>query len=391
MADQRKETVADGIVRVHSRECAGPGKSCCEPRYQARVFVPATGKRPTKHFRSLREAKTWRAESLGAVRSGDLTTTASRRTVAEAAEELLAGMKDRTIISRSRRPYKPATVRSYERALRLRVLPALGRMRLGDVQPGHVQRFAEGLIRDGIEPSTVLNTLDPLRVVFRRALRLREVNLDPTAMLDLPAPKRRTRTVSLGAKDALALVDALPETERALWATALFCGLRRGELRALRWTDVDLAAQPATIRVARTWDDSEGELAEAKTDAGTRTVPVPTLVAALLAAHGLLTGRDGADLVFGRTAADAFVPSTIRRRAMTAWGEHYVCTHQARHAAASFLHSRPDVSLLELTSTIGHSDVRTTLNIYGHKLPDSNHRVAGSLDVMIAEAQAGGG
>ena len=138
-------------------------------------------------------------------------------------------------------------------------------------------------------------------------------------------------------------------------------------------------------------DDSDGELNEAKTDAGTRTVPVPTLVGALLAAHGLRTGRDGAALVFGRTAGLPFVPSTIRRRAMTAWGEDYVCTHQARHAAASFLHSRPDVSLLELTRSIGHSDVRTTLNIYGHKLPDSDHRVAGSLDAMIAEAQGGGG
>lgn len=170
-------------------------------------------------------------------------------------------------------------------------------------------------------------------------------------------------------------------------ATALFCGLRRGELMALRWSDVDLAAQPATVHVARTWDAVEGELDEAKTEAGTRTVAVPTIVARLMAAHGLLTARDGDDLVFGRTAALPFVPSTIRSRALKAWGESYICTHQARHAAASFLSSRPDVSLLELTRSIGHSDVRTTLNIYGHVLPDSGARVADSLDAMIAEAQ----
>jgi integrase len=390
MAGQRLEkTTEPGIYRVHERVCDGYDRCRCAPSYQVRVYVAATGKRPTKHFPTMREAKAWKSEALGAVRAGRLTTTAIRRTIGEAADELLAGMRDGTIVNRSHRPYKPATVRSYERALRLRILPELGRMRLGEVRRGHVQRFAEALVRDGMEPSTVLNTLDPLRVILRRAIDLDEVNADPTAGLRLPRPKRRTRTVSLSAKDALELVGNLPAGERALWAVAFFCGLRRGELRALRWTDVDLAAAPATIRVARTWDDEEGELDEAKTEAGTRTVALPAFVAQLLAAHGLTTSRAGRELVFGRTAELPFVPSTVRSRALKAWGEAYVCTHQARHAAASFLSSRPDVSLLELTRSIGHSDVRTTLNIYGHLLPDSGARVAGALDALIAEAQNG--
>ena len=91
--------------------------------------------------------------------------------------------------------------------------------------------------------------------------------------------------------------------------------------------------------------------------------------------------------MFGRTASLPFIPSTIRRRALEAWGDRYVCTHQARHAAASFLGSRTDVSLTDLKSAIGHSDVRTTINVYGHQLPDAGARVAASLDAMIAEAQ----
>lgn len=387
MAAQRQETVGDGIVRVHSRDCQGTGKACCQARYQARVYVAATGKRPTKHFRTLREAKAWRAEALGAVRAGDLTTTASRRTVADAAEELLTGMTDGTILSRSRRPYRPATVRSYERSLRLRILPELGRLKLTAVQPGHVQRFAEALAREGMEPSTILNTLDPLRVIFRRAKRLREVNLDPTAELDLPAAPRRVRSVCLSIKDALALVEAAPEHDRAYWSVALFHGLRRGELRALRWSDVDLAGEPATIRVARTWDDVEGELDGAKSDAGNRLVPITGHVARLLAEHGLTTGRADDDLVFGRTATLPFIPSTIRARALKAWGDAYVCTHEARHAAASFLIACPEVSDLDLARAIGHSDVRTTKSIYGHQLPDADRRVAGALDALIARAQ----
>jgi integrase len=122
-------------------------------------------------------------------------------------------------------------------------------------------------------------------------------------MLHLELPRvrgRRERIASRG--EAEALLDALPASDRALWATAFYAGLRRGELRALRWTDIDLASEPATIRVTRTWDEFEGEVAT-KSAAGERTVPLTGRLRALIAQHGLDTGRGGDDLVFGRTAA----------------------------------------------------------------------------------------
>ncbi len=383
MSRQRLEARKPGIYRVHQRGCEPEGKCKCPPSYQARVYVTAQGRSATKHFSALREAQIWQAEAKGAVRVGKLRA-GTKRTVEQAAEELLAGMRDGSITSRSGKPYKPATIRSYDRALRLRILPAFGRMKLSDVQAGRVQRFVEGLTREGLDPSTVRNTLDPLRVVFRRAVRLGEAAVDPTDLLDLPALSKRRRTVSLSPTDAQAMLDALPEGERALWAVAFFAGLRRGELRALRWSDVDLAGQPPAIAVSRTWDDNEGERDDTKTEAGTRSVALPNIVVRHLADHGLATGRAGADLVFGRTADLPFVPSTIRRRALKAWEDSYVCTHQARHAAASFLIACPDVSDLELMETIGHSDIRTTKNIYGHRLPGSHSRVAAAMDALLA-------
>ena len=67
----------------------------------------------------------------------------ARRTVQEAADELLAGMREGSIVNRSRRRYKPAAIRSYQRALQLRLLPVFGSRRLADVKAGDVQRFAE--------------------------------------------------------------------------------------------------------------------------------------------------------------------------------------------------------------------------------------------------------
>jgi integrase len=74
----------------------------------------------------------------------------------------------------------------------------------------------------------------PLRVIYRRALARGEVAVNPCTGLELPAVRGRRDRIASPA-EAAALIEALPESDRALWATALYAGLRRGELLALRW------------------------------------------------------------------------------------------------------------------------------------------------------------
>lgn len=100
-------------------------------------------------------------------------------------------------------------------------------------------------------------------------------------------------------------------------ATAFYAGLRRGELCALRWSDVDLGK--SEIHVQRGWDQEEGELDDPKSEAGRRVVPVLAVLRDHLDQHMIATGRGGDDLVFGRTAADPLVPSTVRARGLAVW------------------------------------------------------------------------
>jgi integrase len=112
--------------------------------------------------------------------------------------------------------------------------------------------------------------LDPLRVLFRRAVRRDQFALDPTRELELPAVRgQRDRIES--PENAQRLLDALPDDQRALWTVAMFAGLRRGELLGLRWADVDFDG--GVIRVERGWDMYAGAIA-AKSTAGVRGVPM---------------------------------------------------------------------------------------------------------------------
>jgi len=333
-------------------------------------------------FDMITQARNWRQDNQGAVRRGMLRAP-TEQTVEQAAETLIAGMADGSILHRSGEPYKPATRRCYEQALRSYVIPALGHKRLSAVKRRDVQAFIDKMRADGLMPGTVLNKLDPLRVVFRRAIRDDIVSVDPTVSLELP--RVRSGRMRIESHDrAAAMIEAVPEGERAFWSVALFAGLRRGELRALRWSDVDLKKH--RLHVQRGWDDKEGPI-DVKSDAGERTVPLSGSVRRHLAAHKLQTGRGGDDLVFGRTADLPFVPSTVRTRARKAWKAanlEPLTPHEARHCAASYLH-KAGVTDKELTLYVGHSDSRTTMNIYVKPFEGHETESAAKLDALFGE------
>ena len=203
--------------------------------------------------------------------------------------------------------------------------------------------------------------------------------------LRLPALATKPRRI-VDVDRAAELLDALPDTERALWATAFYAGLRIGELRALRWTHVDF--DRGVIRVTAGWDHVHGEQ-DTKTQAGTRTVPLVGRLRAELARHKLATGRSGDDLCFGQTATAAMVRSAIRARANRAWkaaGLDALTPHEAPHTCASYL-AAAGLTHKEVQTAMGHVDIRTTLNIYAKAVPGWESDAAAKADSYLERAK----
>jgi integrase len=204
------------------------------------------------------------------------------------------------------------------------------------VQHRDVQRIADELLAQGRDPSTIRNALMPLRVMFRRAVEDGDLAINPCSHLRLPAVRGRRERIA-SPDEAEQLLRVLPESDRAVWATALYAGLRRGELMALRWDDVDLAA--GVIHVERAYDEKERIDVEPKSRAGRRSVPIVGALRDELVEHKTRERRD-AGLVFGSCAETPFQPSNIWRRAQTAWkqaGLRPIGLHEARHTFASVL------------------------------------------------------
>ena len=207
-------------------------------------------------------------------------------TVREAAEEWLKGARDGSIRNRTGDRFKPSAIRCYEASLRGPkdkssggLLEDFGAMKLSERRPNHVQAYADRMLAGGAQPSTVRNSIVPLRVIFRWK-RSRVCHDQPD---DWPRPARRpsdARARSF-AVEAARLLAALPEADRALWATAMYAGLRRGELMGLRWDDIDLSEN--VIRVEQSWDPKEKQMVEPKSQAGRRKVPIASALRGYLA------------------------------------------------------------------------------------------------------------
>src|SRR5512132_3756520 len=244
--------MAEGIEVRHARSCASrAGKRCnCEPVYRVAVYDAISRRKVSKTFRALGDARRWRATALTqAARGVRLAGTA--QTLLEAAEDFVAGIATGAIRTRAGERYKPAVVREYERSLRLHVPPPLGGAKLAKIQRRDVQALADDLLARGADASTIRNALKPLQVIYRRAIEDGDLAVNPCERLRLPAARGRRERIA-SPSEAAALIAALRPEDRALWGCAFYAGLRRGELRALLWNDVDLAS--GVIRVERSMD-----------------------------------------------------------------------------------------------------------------------------------------
>jgi integrase len=375
-----------GIVVKHRAGCASErGEPCkCRRVYQAAVWSARDAKRIRKHFDSLSEARSWRADSYSKLRRREMRAP-SAMTFGEAAALWLAGARAGAVRTRSGDAYKPSTIRSYKLALRGGemgeggLMREFGSTRLSALTLEDVQAFADRLLAGGAQPSTIRNRVMPLRVICR--WRRAEVAVNPTAGLSLPAV-RLTRNRIASPEEAELLLAALPARDRPLWATAMYAGLRRGELMGLRWRDVDLAG--GVIEVRRAWDPKEHLMVDPKSAAGSRRVPIATVLRGFLAPLSLAAPADVDGLVFG-TAGRPFSASPVYERALRAWRNaelDAICLHDCRHTFASLMIAA-GVNAKALSTFMGHANISITLDRYGHLMPGAEAEAAALLDTYL--------
>ena len=370
-----------GIRKRHTRSCAASRECSCAPSFEAGIYSKRDRRKVRRSFSSLAEAKRWLNEQRKKRDDGALAAP-SRISLNEAASRWLELAGSGGALNRSGDRFKPSVIRSYRASLTLHVLPHLGHERMADITRGQLQRLVADWQTNGMQASTVGNAVNSVRALYSVSDLLTSGALPTNPCVGLRLPSRRGRRDRIASvQEAIRLVEVLPPAERATWGLAFWAGLRHGEIRALTWGDVGLAA--GTLAVRASWDQHEGPV-EPKSRAGARQVPIIGRLRDLLTEHRAITGRVSG-LVCGRTEMHPFASSTVNDRASRAWKAAQldpIGLHEARHTFASFLIAS-GLNVKTVSVYMGHASAAFTLDRYGHLLPGNEAEAIERVDAFL--------
>ena len=286
------------------------------------------------------------------------------------------------------RGLKPTTLMEYRSVLKVHLLPVFGGRDLDTLTAREIDDWRSGKLRAGASRRVTNKCLMVLHNLLGWAVRHRDLPANPAALVQrLPERYDAGDYRFYDVEQVLALARAAASQQDAvLFLTAAFTGLRRGELVALRWRDVDFPAE--AIRVMRSY--SKGSLTVPKSN-HSRVVPMVPQVAQALARLSQ-RGRDtmADDLVFPGEEGGFLDASAMRRRYYVACdvaGLERLRFHDLRHTFGSLAINKG--SLVQVQHWLGHADIETTARYLHHKRRrDEAQLLAGAFRPEGAEGDA---
>jgi integrase len=324
----------------------------------------------SRTFPRKRDAQEWERRQVDSLRSGVWSDpSAGDRPVREWCEIWLNAQPAR----------QPATERKIRGVVAKQIAETFGRRPLTSVRPSEVQAWAAELSRTQ-SVATARHSLGILRRVFDYAVRDGVLQRNPAAGIRLskvqgnePRPLTHAELWRLAGHFETA-------RDRLLVLVAGYCGLRWGELAALRWPDVDL--QSRTLRVVRAYSEEapRGELSPVKNHKA-RTVPIPAIVSNELTDYKTQCNSDG--LVFPSVTGTPLRNRNWRRDvfdSVVAALRLKITPHNLRDTAAS-LAIQEGASVVAVARLLGHESAATTLNHYAGLFPTDLGDIASRRNV----------
>jgi len=370
---------------------------------------PETGKqiRTYHNFRGTEQAAKRKHTDLQYMRDHGVSVKPSRLTVAE--------YLDQWINDFARLNVSPRTLQGYRDMVKLHIGPELGTVKLDKLRPAHLQRYysqqldkgrkkpkvtqvtkddgtTDELVKTGLSPQTVLHHHRLLFEALKTAVKWGLIHTNPAAAVQAPKVRRQEPSV-LTEEQTEKLLAAVEGTRLYLPVVlAVGSGLRRGEILALRWSDVDL--ETGKVTVMRTL--SEGRdfglmFKEPKSATSRRVVTLPTFAVEALKEHKKAQatrrlevgpGYKDQGLILPNDDGSPWAPNLLTG----AFGDLIRKTdlprvhfHDLRHGHITHLLLR-GVPLKVASARAGHSGIAITANLYGHLLPGADEEAAAKLN-----------
>jgi len=296
----------------------------------------------------------------------------------------------------------PRTQESYYTIVHRHLLPTLGHHPLNQLRPNHLQAYyAQALIngrmdgKGGLSARSVLYHHRILSEALRHAVRMGIAVRNVAEFADPPRPAR-TKMNIMSPEEIGKFLDSARETDYYVFFSTLLCtGLRRGELLALRWRNLDLDSGTLTVvETAYKLGNGEYRIKEPKTPQSRRNVTLPISLVELFKIYradqellriqlGISLNAD--DFVFIRPNGSPINPNALTlafKRIIKRAGLRGIRIHDLRHTHATLM-LKAGVHPKVVSERLGHANIGITLDIYSHVLPGLQEAAAEKFDKIF--------
>jgi len=303
----------------------------------------------------------------------------------------------------------PTTYRRYSKIVDLRLIPWLGSISLDKIRPYHVQKFYKRVIEEGrmdkkggpLSAASIIYHHRVLRRILEVAYKHGIIPRNVADQVDIPIPNDdgkddKDRVEFLTGSQVKVLEGSAKNTPYfGIVFVGVRTGLRRGELLALQWKNIDLQGGTLTVRRSLAYTPDTGTIFKGpKNKRSCRTIDISEEVIIYLRRHHkrqaerkLKQGEEyeDNDLVFCRTNGKPMHPDSV-----SSWFPVFLEKnklprlnfHCLRHTHASLLLALgEDIKLI--SKRLGHSSVRITYDIYSHLLPEAQKEAVSKLDDLL--------
>ncbi|MBN2462361.1 MAG: site-specific integrase [Dehalococcoidia bacterium] len=358
---------------------------------------PATGKRKQQWI-SVKGTKKEAEKRLG-----ELLHQLDTGTFMKPGKTTLAEFLERWLKDYAWPNLAPRTAEGYEHIIRRHLIPALGSMTLTQLKPEHLQRYySEKLLtgrcdgKGGLRSKTVRHHHVTLHDALESAVKWGLLSRNPADAVD-PPRCQRSEMHTMNEDDIHTLLEAAKSTPYyALFYLALYTGMRRSELLALRWCDIDLLlCQVYVTRTLHQLRDGSIVYRAPKSAKGRRMIALSPSAAVVLREHkekqeltrdmlGIPLKDD--DLVFSQLDGKPLLPDTVTHawiKLVRRTGLEGIRLHDARHSHASLMLKQGTHPKI-VQERLGHASIQITLDTYSHVAPGLQEAAADRFDKMVS-------
>jgi len=384
-----------GSIIWRCEKCGNKAKGRCDHPQGGYSVVIWVGKRQKwkKVGRVKKDAERYLAEVLSQIHTGKYK---------EIKQTLFREFSQRWLDDYAQSSVKPLTLRSYKWLVRTYLNPTFGHLPLTKITVRDIQGFIAGLVKERkISPRSINYNLCILKMMFKCARQWGLLHDSPAEHVKRVRQEHREMDY-LRPHEIRLLLDSSEGQYKTLFMLAVMTGLRMGEILGLQWGDIDWKSSSIRVQRSLYWRNMEEfnalkgkkkrmwTFSSPKSKRSIRNVVMSPKLKEALEIHRISCPVSPHDLVFsdsrGEPLHSNLVVSRHYRPSLTRAGLRHIRFHDLRHSYTTLLIAQ-GANVKFIQAQLGHASIKTTMDKYGHLLPDNNADLGLKLDRCISSSE----